>query len=172
MHRHLKGVLALLSYLSAFSIIAAVALILGIVLVVLEMFIPGFGLPGISGILLIGLGIYLQAKTLEEALMLLLAIVALLGIALFIMLCVTRKKRFAKSPIVLNASIHPAPQTDMHYFNGREGVVVTPLRPAGAVDFDGVRLDVLAEAEFVPAGARVRIIKAEGNRILVRRINE
>lgn len=166
----MKGVIDLLSYLSAFSVIAAIALILGVVLVIVEMFIPGFGLPGISGVLLIALGIFLQAKTLEEALLLLLVVAAILGVALFIVLCTARKNRFSKSPIVLNSSIHPAPQTDMQYFMGREGVTSTPLRPAGIADFDGVRLDVIAEAEFVPAGVRVRIVKAEGNRIVVRRI--
>ena len=43
----------MLSYLSAFSIVAAILLILGISLVIFEMFIPGFGAPGISGIVLI-----------------------------------------------------------------------------------------------------------------------
>ena len=160
----------MLSYLSTFSILAAAALILGIALVVLEMFIPGFGLPGISGIVLIGLGIYLQAKTVTEALLLLVAVVAILGIALFIMLLVTKTKGFAKSPIVLSASIHPEPANDLSYLEGKEGKVLTPLRPAGTADFDGVRLDVVAEAAFVPAGESVRIIKAEGNRIVVRQI--
>lgn len=49
----------MLQYLAGFSVIAAVALILGIALAILEMFIPGFGLPGISGIILIVLGIFL-----------------------------------------------------------------------------------------------------------------
>lgn len=160
----------MLSYLSAFSIIAAVALIFGIALLVLEMFIPGFGLPGISGIVLIALGIALQAKTIIEALLLLAAVVALLGVALFIMLLVTRTKGFASSPIVLSTSIHPEPASDMAYLLGKEGKVLTPLRPAGTADFDGVRLDVVAEAAFVPADTAVRIIKAEGNRIVVRQI--
>ena len=160
----------MLSYLSTFSIIAAVALLLGIALVVLEMFIPGFGLPGISGLILIGIGIYLQAQTITEALLLLVAVVAVLGIALFIMLLVTKSRGFSKSPIVLSTSIHPESQSDLAYLVGKEGKVLTPLRPAGTADFDGVRLDVVAEAAFVPAESTVRIIKAEGNRIVVRQI--
>jgi len=160
----------MLSYLSTFSVIAAVALLIGIALVVLEMFIPGFGLPGISGLILIGLGIFLQAKSLIEAMLLLAAVVALLGIALFIMLLVTKTKGFKNSPIVLTTSIQPEPMSDMAYLVGKEGKVLTPLRPAGTADFDGVRLDVVAEAAFVPADTTVRIIKAEGNRIVVRQI--
>ncbi len=161
----------MLQYLAGFSVIAAVALILGIALAILEMFIPGFGLPGISGIILIVLGIFLQAKTAEEAVLLLLIVLAILGIALAVMLLVTKKKSFAKSPIVLSTT-NSAPQTDMNYFLGREGVVLTPLRPVGVVDFDGVRLDVAAEAEFVKKGEHVRIIKTEGSRIIVRKVGE
>ena len=161
----------MLQYLAGFSVIAAVALILGIALAILEMFIPGFGLPGISGIILIVLGIFLQAKTAEEAVLLLLIVLAILGIALAVMLLVTKKKSFAKSPIVWSTT-NSAPQTDMNYFLGREGVVLTPLRPVGVVDFDGVRLDVAAEAEFVKKGEHVRIIKTEGSRIIVRKVGE
>ena len=161
----------MLQYLAGVSVIAAVALILGIALAILEMFIPGFGLPGISGIILIVLGIFLQAKTAEEAVLLLLIALAILGIALAVMLLVTKKKNFAKSPIVLSTT-NSAPQTDMNYFLGREGVVLTPLRPVGVVDFDGVRLDVAAEAEFVKKGEHVRIIKTEGSRIIVRKVGE
>ena len=161
----------MLQYLAGFSVIAAVALILGSALAILEMFVPGFGLPGISGIILIVLGIFLQAKTAEEAVLLLLIALAILGIALAVMLLVTKKKNFAKSPIVLSTT-NSAPQTDMNYFLGREGVVLTPLRPVGVADFDGVRLDVAAEAEFVKKGEHVRIIKTEGARIIVRKVGE
>ena len=48
----------MLAYLSAFSVIAAVFLILGIALLVLEMFIPGFGLPGTCGAICLAVGIF------------------------------------------------------------------------------------------------------------------
>ena len=51
-------------------------------------------------------------------------------------------------------------------------MVLTPLRPVGVADFDGVRLDVAAEAEFVKKGEHVRIIKTEGSRIIVRKVGE
>lgn len=50
---------------------------------------------------------------------------------------------------------------------GREGVAATPLRPAGTAQFDGERLDVITEGEFIESGARVRIVKVEGSRRIV-----
>ncbi len=50
---------------------------------------------------------------------------------------------------------------------GREGVAVTPLRPSGVALIDARRWDVIAEGRFVEAGARVRVLAARGNRIIV-----
>ena len=50
---------------------------------------------------------------------------------------------------------------------GREGVVVTALRPSGSVDFEGRRVSVVSAGEAIPDGARVRVIHIEGNRVVV-----
>jgi membrane-bound ClpP family serine protease len=51
---------------------------------------------------------------------------------------------------------------------GRHGRAVTPLRPAGAVEFDGRRVDAVSEGVFIDAGAWVRCIEANGIKIVVR----
>jgi membrane-bound serine protease (ClpP class) len=50
---------------------------------------------------------------------------------------------------------------------GREGVVVTALRPSGSVDFDGRRVSVVSDGEAISDGTRVRVIHIEGNRVVV-----
>ncbi|MPN41620.1 hypothetical protein SDC9_189174 [bioreactor metagenome] len=57
---------------------------------------------------------------------------------------------------------------DMKKLVGREGVSLSTLRPSGMADFDGLRLDVVSSGEFIPKGARVRIERVEGLRILVK----
>jgi membrane-bound serine protease (ClpP class) len=51
---------------------------------------------------------------------------------------------------------------------GHEGVAASYLRPAGVAAVDGMRVDVLTEGEFVPAGAAVQVSRVEGARIFVR----
>jgi membrane-bound serine protease (ClpP class) len=51
---------------------------------------------------------------------------------------------------------------------GAEGVARSSLRPAGIAEIDGQRRDVVAEAGYIAAGARVRVILVEGPRIVVR----
>ncbi len=51
---------------------------------------------------------------------------------------------------------------------GREGKVVTDLRPIGLVEVDGQRYEVLSETHFVPAGSRVKVTQADLSQIKVR----
>jgi membrane-bound serine protease (ClpP class) len=54
-------------------------------------------------------------------------------------------------------------------FLGREGVALTPLRPAGTVRIDGRKVDVVAESDFINAGEAVTVIRKEGMRVVVRK---
>jgi len=51
---------------------------------------------------------------------------------------------------------------------GREGITVTPLRPSGTVKLDDERLDVVAEGSFIENNTKVKVVKVEGSRIVVR----
>ncbi len=50
---------------------------------------------------------------------------------------------------------------------GREGVARTDLRPAGSAEFGDERLDVVTSGDLIEKGARVRIVRVEGTRIVV-----
>lgn len=51
---------------------------------------------------------------------------------------------------------------------GREGLVLTALRPVGVIELDGVRHDALAETTYVQPGQRVKVVYADGSQIKVR----
>ncbi len=46
---------------------------------------------------------------------------------------------------------------------------MTPLRPSGTGDFDGVRLDILTKGEFIEKGATIIVDDVAGKRIFVRK---
>ncbi len=50
---------------------------------------------------------------------------------------------------------------------GRTGEAATDLRPAGIMTSGHQRWDVVADGDFIAAGARLRIVEIEGNRIVV-----
>lgn len=151
---------------------AAICLIAGFALVVVELFVPGFGVPGISGIVLLLIGVILATDSLVGALFMAILIVIVLCLLLSIFLRSASKGKLAKTPLVLSESTNKeegySSAGDMTYFIGREGIATSILRPAGTGDFDGVKLDVITEGEFLQKGAKIVITHVEGHRIVVR----
>ena len=147
--------------------------LLGLGLLIVEVFMPGCGLPGISGVIVEVVAMvrtYLWHGGLA-ALGVTLIILAVVGIAISLALRSVNKGRLSKSPIILNdeesASEGYVAIRDMEVFLGREGVTTTVLRPTGMAEFDGVRLSVVSKGEFIEAGRAVTVECVEGNRIVV-----
>ncbi len=55
---------------------------------------------------------------------------------------------------------------------GAVGVALTDLRPAGVASFDGHRVDVVTEGDYLQAGDRVEVLRAERYRRVVRRTTD
>ena len=150
-----------------------VMMLVGVGLLVFEMYVPGFGVPGISGIALLGMGFWLLKPTLAQGLVLFAILAAILCVALSICLYSASKGRLSKSKLVLNDVAVPADNAennDLNYFIGREGVTHTALRPAGIGEFDGVKLNVVSDGEFIGKDKPIRVLSVKGNRILVSEI--
>lgn len=153
-----------------------ICFVLGIGSLILEAFMPGFGVPGITGIVLevIALALTWSAHGPIATIGLLLIVLATLAIAISASLRSLSKGKLSRSKLVLsetesNESGYRSAE-DMSAFVGREGIATSVLRPTGIADFDGVRLNVSSEGDFVQTGARVRIISVEGQKVLVRRV--
>ena len=147
---------------------ALILLILGFGLVLVEMYIPGFGAPGILGILGLVAGIALFARSPVEALVITIVIVALLCIALSVSIRSATKGRLSNSRLILHeVSVSEVDEDDMHFFVGKTGVARTPLRPSGIAEFDGVRLNVVSDGEWIETGKPLQVVRVEGNRIVV-----
>lgn len=157
------------------GLLSAIFFGLGLVLMIIEIYIPGFGVWGIGGITCFIVGIIVTADTLIEALILMMILLAIVGIIFSILLHSISKGKLPKN-MVLSTSMKKEEgyigTNDMKYFLNRRGKCLTILRPAGTVDFDGVKLDVISEGEFIPKGTMVEVIKVEGRKIVVRRIEE
>jgi membrane-bound serine protease (ClpP class) len=149
-------------------------LIIGLLMVCLEVFIPGgivgtlgafaliasiilafvnlgttFGLYWLSGVMVITLfGLFLSVRYLPRS---------------------PAGKRLFLSSSEKGYSASEGGLTDLL---GKTGLALTNLRPAGMVDIDGKRVDVVTGGEFVDKGTEVKIIRVEGNRVVVEEMNE
>ena len=55
---------------------------------------------------------------------------------------------------------------------GRIGRTVSPLRPAGIVEFEGKRIDCVTEGMMIDSNQWVRCIDVKAGRVVVRRIDK
>lgn len=165
--------MALFATLNSIYWVPILCFILGFILVVIEMFHPGFGAPGIIGGILLILGVILTATSFLEAFIMIIIILAILGVALTIVLQSVTKGRLSKNLILQNTQKKEEGYIgteDLKYFLEKEGKTLTVLRPSGLADFQGVKLDVVSEGEFISKDVKVKIVKVEGRRIVVRAI--
>jgi membrane-bound ClpP family serine protease len=168
--------------------LAILLLLLGAILLAVELFIlPGFGVCGISGILLVLLGLSLVAvqrwpQTPGEyldlgrnlsifAAGLLVSIVAAFVLARYLPNVPYANRLMLPPPedesSAAGASLPPAQSPALL---GAVGVAVTPLRPAGKARFGDQFIDVVAEGAFVEPGTRVQVVEIDGVRVVVKAI--
>ncbi|MBQ7864893.1 MAG: NfeD family protein, partial [Clostridia bacterium] len=101
-------------------------------------------------------------------------LLSIIAIAISISLRSAANGKLSKSRIVLNETESNEAgyrsSEDMQVFLGKEGVTTTVLRPTGMAEFDGVKLNVVSDGEFIQPGNKVQIARVEGSRIVVRTI--
>lgn len=160
----------LAGYLGRLGTLEAIILIAGVLLLVIEMFVPGFGIAGGTGVILLVIGIAMTAGSPLEAFALILILILLITILMMVMLRSARKGRIARN-IVLQMSTsrdrgYRSTENAAH-LAGTEGTALSELRPAGVAEFGGKRYDVVTEGIFIPRGARITVIDVIGRRIVV-----
>ncbi|MDD3652961.1 MAG: NfeD family protein [Desulfotomaculaceae bacterium] len=155
--------------------LAILAFILAAIAFVLEVFVfSGFGISGVIGIILVGWGVMLVAVDITQATSaLVLAIIVTIIILVVGLRFMSRYNlwyRFTLQNKQYKNEGYIAPSPELAFYKGKEGIALTPLRPAGSIEVNGQRLDVVTEGEFIRPGARIKIFKVEGTRVVVKEI--
>lgn len=150
-------------------------LVVGFVLVGIELVVPGFGVPGIAGIVCLVAGVFLVTDSLEEGILVTVVVIVILGILMAVIIGLMHHRKF-KSPIILDTEVRSEDgyleSSDLDYLLNREGVAVTDLRPSGKGDFDGIELDLISEGAYIKKGSRIVISKISSNRLTVRELEK
>lgn len=152
-------------------LIGIIVLIIGFVLIGIEMVVPGFGAPGIVGIICLVAGVFLVTDSLEEGILVTVVVIVALGILMAVMMGLMHYRKF-KSPIILDAEVRAEngylESSDLSYLLHKEGLAATDLRPAGKGDFDGIELDIVSEGPYVEKGSRIVITRYSANKLIVK----
>jgi len=165
------------------SMLEILLFLAGLVLLAIEILVlPGFGVFGLSGILLLVFSVILASQTFlwpqtpeewselsRNIGSLVFAFVAA-GICMYLI-----SKYLPYAPVVGRLVMEPAEPEEVRpeppktiELLGQEGVAVTVLRPAGRAKFGNDFYDVVTEGEYLEPGTRVQVIEVTGNRVVVK----
>ncbi|WP_096551218.1 NfeD family protein [Ureibacillus thermosphaericus] len=149
--------------------------IIGFVLLIAELFVPG-GILGLVGGAIMIISLLFAGESIVH-----MAYSIIIALAIAIIGMVVLVKFFGKNLHVFSKLVlKEATSTEEGYVSnvnridliGKEGITITPLRPSGTVLVDDERIDVVSEGSYIDSNKKVKVIEVEGSRIVVREIKE
>ncbi|MFT5412957.1 MAG: membrane-bound serine protease (ClpP class) [Verrucomicrobiales bacterium] len=148
--------------------------LLGIVMIALEVLLPG-GVLGIAGALAIGVALILTATSPELNYIgsggrFLLAGGVLAGtvVSLLLWLRFFASTGFVKKHLLQGGIGGTSTYEKYQQLLDTTGTAETDLRPVGKAKLDGIRYDVTAETGSIERGSDVKVVKVEGSTVTVR----
>lgn len=161
---------------SGLSIIAMILLIVGLVLLMVEVFVPGFGIFGILGCLFSLGGIITKiciGTTLTQILIMLsFSIVCI--IILFVLLTISARIGIVKrSSFVQDKTSVPTNFDKVKEYTklvGKVGFAKSDCNPVGKMSYNEKTYEVYSTDSFIEKNSKVKVVEVKGDRIYVRKI--
>jgi membrane-bound serine protease (ClpP class) len=142
----------------------------GVVLLFLEMFLPGIVAGIIGGILLIASIVTAYQQIGPEAGNLTLVAATAFTTALWWWWATKfQRTRFGRRMMLTATSTGTSQAGGLALLIGQTGTAITALRPSGTILVSGQRVDAITGGDFIEPGTPVRIIRAEGSCVIVHR---
>lgn len=143
--------------------------LIGVLLLVVEAFVPGFGIFGLGGVAAIAASIFLAVPSTDLAIRYLAFTAVAFMVVLFALIRTIGRQGLGKHLTLEAVGKGWVPsRSDYSNLIGREGKALTVLRPAGTAQFGDQKLDVVTEGDYVDHGAVVVVLRVEGTRVVVR----
>ena len=158
--------------------------VVGLILIAFEIFvIPGFGVAGISGIILTAAGLFLalignfEGVSSDQALKSLITVIV--GIFMSFIMIISLISRIGKEGSMFRNIALTSDQEgfisvpeEQKQFIGQIAIAATVLRPSGKVILNGNYYDAVANRGFIEQGKTVKVIKYENSQLYVVEIKE
>lgn len=146
--------------------------IIGILVVIAEIFIPSLGLLAAIALALFVYSLYIVFTSISTT-----AGVVFTGLDLVLVpvLIVFGMKILAKSPLALRQELSKrdgvvSQKEAYDTYIDMKGISVTDLRPAGMAEINSQRVDVVTDGEYIEADTPIVVTGVTGNRIIVEKI--
>lgn len=149
--------------------LSAGLVLLGVLLLLAEVFVPGMVLGILGGLLVLaGVAGGFQQSVMAGLSLLLAGVGGGLGLGWLAIKFFPRSPAGRRLILQQNGKEWQGYDSDNHALLGARGTSHSPLRPAGIAVIDGHRIDVVTRGDMIAAGRPVEVIEVEGNRIVVK----
>ena len=140
---------------------------LGLLLLFVEILMPGFGLFGILGTISL-LGSLVAAFKLYGMVVFLVMLAC--SILVFAIMFVFAKKSGLYNKVILRDRQEEKgfDESTLQGLLGKVGLTQTDLRPFGVAEFDGQMVDVCSTGEFIDRGTEVQVVQITGKTVTVK----
>ena len=158
--------------------VSGIFLTLGIVLCMIEIFVPGLGFFGISGAVSTILGIVfrcIDGLDLYQFLVLILLIASVFGFAVICLILLIKMGVMGDVGIFKTGTALPRDYGNSKEYKkliGKIGKTTTELRLAGRVKVRGKIYDAISQDSFIEKNKYIKVVKLEDNRLVVRKFWE
>jgi len=165
-----KGVNEVMSF--SLGMILAVFMI-GVLMLLVEIFVTGFGIFGVLGIGAVLASLIMAGATVGQ-------VGLAVGLAVFLSLAAGfwayRRIKSNQSLLWRGLILTDSTSSEKGYLShqdkeqlrGKIGISLTQLRPAGTIEIDGNRVDAVTEGDFINSGEQVVVQDVTHGRVIVR----
>lgn len=146
----------------------------GIVCIILELYIPDFGLTGSVGLIAFVLALWLKYKDLGQVTLVVFLTMALVACLLVIFSKLGKELQFSPGFILqksLTESQTKPQDQDYSELVGQLGQALTALRPVGKVQVAGHNYEAYSLDQMISADQAVEIVKVVDQKIYVRSVS-
>lgn len=159
------------------GVIPMIIFAVGIIFCIIEIFVPGFGVFGILGIVFIVVGIavrFLLDYDIQHLIIMIMFVLTIIFLAILIIIYSAKHGMLGNSPLIENKT---AISTDYGKDNpeylkllGKTTFTDTKFLPSGKFSFNGESYAAISYGEYIEKGAKIQIVEVSGNTIYVKKV--
>ena len=144
-------------------------IVIGILFLTMEIFIPGFGLFGIMSFISIISSFFIVFIYIPYGFLIIILEILLFITALIILFYVIKKRNVVKK-IVLSENLNEMKDYNPNDFINKIGITTTMLKPSGFVKFDIDTIEVYSQSGLINPNTKVKVTEVKNKKVFVAKI--
>lgn len=154
----------------------ALMLIVGVVMIIVEVFVPGFGFFGVTGSLSLVAGVITRiffGLSVNQSLLLILLVFAFFVVAFMVMIYGAQYGILGKTGLFERRTTldkdHNKPDREIRKLVGKNGKTISKLDLGGQAKIKGKIYDVVSISSYIEPNSNIKVVEIKDNTIMVRK---